>query len=287
MINPEYYKALLSEYIINESRSKIALLTSGLILRNYQGCNLHFNFPNFDKDYAKTVNMLYEFFAIHIIKNNANIPPIGSKWKPAVGKFSKYVFEVYKITDSDIFLICKNRGNLTLGPIPIKIFINNFWHTDKKIGLNNISSLGRYSEFIKSINQNGSLPTFFSKKYILIATKALWDNLDKKNCIPSIYLPNRKEENQTLIKSIPVLEDCIAYITPKYEVCYEEILKNNIKIEAILVCCNIEMIPQIIQDQIKYGFNLIVLTNEINPQKYNGLTLWDWKKEEIELIEKI
>lgn len=51
--------------------------------------------------------------------------------------------------------------------------------------------------------------------------------------------------NWNLLKA---LEDCIAYITPKYEVCYEEVLKKNIAIDTIVVCnTDLNSIPQIIQ----------------------------------------
>ena len=87
---------------------------------------------------------------------------------------------------------------------------------------------------------------------------------------------------------MPELEDCIAYITPKYEICYEEILRKQIYIDTIIVySADKNCISQIIQDQSTYKFKLIILTNDLEVQKYNGLTLWDWHKEEIELIEKI
>jgi fructose-1-phosphate kinase PfkB-like protein len=56
-----------------------------------------------------------------------------------------------------------------------------------------------------------------------MAGQAMWNNLKKKDCIPSIYLPNTREIEQTTRKSIEALDDCIAYVTSKYDVCYEEI----------------------------------------------------------------
>lgn len=134
----------------------------------------------------------------------------------------------------------------------------------------------------------GFIPINFERKIVFIGKKNLWDILFYKEKIPTIYLPNSHNEKQTKIKSMPELEDCIAYITPKYEICYEEILRKQIYIDTIIVySADKNCISQIIQDQSTYKFKLIILTNDLEVQKYNGLTLWDWKKEEIELMEKI
>ena len=84
------------------------------------------------------------------------------------------------------------------------------------------------------------------------------------------------------------MEDCITYFIPKYEVCFEKLLLKGVQIHTLVVCdTDLDAIPQIIQDQAAYHFKLIILTNDSEPHKFNGVYSWNWKKEEIELLEKL
>ncbi|MDR0941787.1 MAG: hypothetical protein LBM68_06125 [Bacteroidales bacterium] len=146
------------------------------------------------------------------------------------------------------------------------------------------STLSKFKDYFKEINSGDF--QHFSQKIVLIAGQTMWSNLKNKDCIPTIYLPNTRDGEQTERKSIEALEDCIAYITPKYEVCYDEILKKGIAVDTIIVCdTDLSSISQIIQDQSKYNFKLIVFSNENEVQRLSNLTLWNWQKEEVELLE--
>lgn len=148
------------------------------------------------------------------------------------------------------------------------------------------STLLKIDDFFRNINEYGFLPTHFSKKLVLIAGRTIWNNLKNKDRIPSVYLPNTREGEQTIKKSIEALDDCITYVTPKYDICYEEILIKTIAVDTIIVCnTDLAALSQIIQDQSKHRFNLIILSNESEVPKINNMTLWNWYREEIDLLE--
>ncbi|MCX6252408.1 MAG: hypothetical protein NTX61_16870 [Bacteroidetes bacterium] len=285
MLNPDYYQILLDKYSVKSDCHKTALLTTGIIWQNYLRQNIHFNFPKIDCVYEKTVNRLYKKLSNVIFRSYADFPPFGNNDKvKRIGGTSKEIFIVRKIENNYAFLV-----NTKDDSFEMLIAYDNLLKKYLPIKQNATEkTLLKYKDYFSKINELGFLPTYFSKKIVLITTKTMWDKLDKKNNIPSIYLPNTKEENQTTLKSISALEDCIAYVTPKYEVSYEQVLRKGKVIDTIMVCNTDEnSIPQIIQDQTTYKFKLIVLTNDYEPQRDNGLIFWDWKKEEIELIEKL
>lgn len=285
MINPNYYQDLLNKYSVNDESKKTSLLTGNIILDNYERKNLHFNFPKNDCHFEKVVNQIYEKLSIEVFKIHADFPPltINDKLK-RIGGSSKEIFIVSKIENNLVYLTNTKDNTLKL-----TIAFDNLIKKYIPIKQNaNERTLAKYKDYFSKINENDFLPTYFSKKIVFVANKYLWDKLELKNKIPSVYLPNTKEENQTTLKSIPALEDCIAYVTPKYDVCYEQLLRKGIQIDTLIICDTDEnCVPQIIQDQLSYKFKIIVLTNAIDNQSFTDLVSWNWKKEEIELIESL
>jgi len=132
-------------------------------------------------------------------------------------------------------------------------------------------------------------PTKFESKIVFVAKKPLWDSLPDKNKIPCAYLPNPREENHTSItKSIPALHDCLAFFTPKYEICYQQILLKGEKIRTVVVFdTEADKIEQILQDKSRFGFNLIVVSNSYSPLKNETVPCWDWFKEEIKIVDAL
>ena len=123
-----------------------------------------------------------------------------------------------------------------------------------------------YTQYFSDLNAGTKMdftPTNFEKKIVFIAKKSLWDSIPDKNKIPCTYLPNPREENNTTtIKSIPALQDCLAFFTPKYEVCYQNILLKEEKIKTVIVFdTESDKIEQILQDKSRFGFNLIIVSN--------------------------
>jgi hypothetical protein len=254
-----------------------------MILDNYRKRNVYFNFPK-GYNLQGIINLLYENLSKQIFKDHPDIIgySIGDKLKRN-GENGRNIYVISDIRGNDYMLKKENdTANTTI--------LSSFDKLKKsytKITQNTRNStLSKFYDFFKDINEYDFTPKYFSNKLALIAGSTVWGCLTNKNCIPSVYLPNTRDGEQTVRKSIEALEDCIAYVTPKYEVCYDEILKKNIAVDTIIVCdTDLSSISQILQDQSKYHFKLIVISNENVVQQLNNLILWNWQKEEIELIE--
>lgn len=281
MLNAHYYNSLLKKYRISDSA--IDVLTSRMMLSNRSKGILQFNFPkNFDL--TGITDLLYQHLSEDIFLHDAEITDyqIGDKLKRN-GEKGKNIYIVTKIDGLIYTLIKENDENKTKKDHTFDELKRKY--TQVKQNARN-STLSKYERHFRDINDYGFLPTHFSKKIVLIAGQTVWNNLRNKGCIPTIYLPNIREGEQTQRRSIEALEDCIAYVTPKYEVCYEEILRKNVEVDTILVCdTDLDSISQIIQDLPKYNCNLIVLSNENNIPKRERTTHWNWHKEEVDLLE--
>lgn len=280
-LNKIYYNKLIRKYSSNE----VSYITVGTIMDNYSIRNVYYNFPD-SYDFKVIINLIYEKLSKDIFANYAEITDysVGYKLKRN-GEKGKNIYTIIKIENAKYTLLKLNDSSNTI--IPNVSFDRLKTNYTQIIQSARNKTLQTFITFFDPVNKYGFTPQHFSKKLVLIAGKTLYDKLQNRNCIPSVYLPNSREEEQTAIKSIPALEDCIAYITPKYEVCYEEILKKNIVVDTIIVCAtDLCSLSQIIQDQSIYKFKLIILSNESELQKPNMTTLWDWQKEEIELLEQ-
>jgi hypothetical protein len=71
-------------------------------------------------------------------------------------------------------------------------------------------------------------------------------------------------------------------------VCYQQIIQQDKKIKSVIVfdteAGNIE---QMLLDKQRFGFNLIVLSNSLSPQKSTSIPCWNWFKEEIDIVNAI
>jgi hypothetical protein len=284
MLNENYYNALINKYSIQQDCNKTVYLSTSMILDNYRSRNVYFNFPK-GYDLQKITNRLYEHLSKQIFINHADITDysLGNRLKRTKEK-GKNIYVITEINENSYILTKeKDSSNLKI-TATFDSLKRNFVEIQKST---RNTTLSKYGDYFKIHNEYGFLPTHFSKKLVLIAGQTIWNNLKNKNCISTIYLPNTRDGEQIERKSIEALKDCIAYITPKYEVCYGEILKKHIAVDTIIVCdTDLSSISQILQDKTNYNFKLIVLSNENEVQRLNNLTLWNWQQEEIELIEK-
>jgi hypothetical protein len=148
-------------------------------------------------------------------------------------------------------------------------------------------TIKNYFDFFEKLNNEKSeFPKInFEKKSVFISKKTFWDCLPNRNKIPCTYLPNPREENNaSATMSIPAL-DCLVYFTPKYEVCYNNILSKGENIKTIVVFdTEADKIQQMLQDKAIYGFNLIIMSNSFSLINNNTIPCWNWYKEEIEII---
>ncbi|GAB6279576.1 MAG: hypothetical protein STSR0006_15880 [Lentimicrobium sp.] len=282
VLNESYHNELVNKYSDFKDCDRLSDISATIILKNYSSKNIHFNFPR-GYNLNRIINLLYKVFAKEIFKKFPDFPPDTCSKVKRIGGSKKDIFTIQTIQDDKVLLINTIDKSLKI-TLNYEVFLKRYIPVQQNAQKGVLLNIQKY---FSSINEHDFLPTYFSKKLVLIAGQTMWNNLEDKNYIPSIYLPNTREGEQTSINSIPALEDCIAYITPKYEICYEEILKKNIAVDTIVVCnTDLNSIPQIIQDQARYNYRLIVLSNESEVKKTGNITLWNWQKEEVELLEQ-
>ena len=57
------------------------------------------------------------------------------------------------------------------------------------------------------------------------------------------------------------------------------------KIKTIIVFdTEADKIEQMLQDKVRFGFNLIVISNSFSPLKTGAIRCWNWFREELEII---
>lgn len=286
MLNESYHNVLIDKYSEFKGCDRLSDISATIILKNYSSKNINFNFPR-GYDLNRIINLLYKVFAKEIFKEYADFPPFkkGDLVKRVDTKGND-LFLVKQIIDNEVTLQLK-KGSIKCSMHERFLKYDSLLKHYTPVTQNaKDKTIKKYQDYFAKINTYGFLPTFFSKKIVLIAGQTIWNNLEDKNYIPSIYLPNTREGEQTLLKSIPALEDCLVYVAPKYEVCYETLLKRNIGVDTIIICdTDLNSLSQIIQDQIKYKFKIIGLSNESEVPKLDNSLIWNWLKEEIDFVE--
>lgn len=295
ILNQEYYKTLWEKFestnTLSVFNNNVSCLTTKIILRHYHNDKpIHFNFQNSKDTIFEIGKSLFLEFANDIYKNHYDLPELtaGSRLRDkrvyADGKKHDYII---KSIGNDSFLLehTKNQAqrNIKYDDL-VKKFIPIEQGTKQ-------TTLQGYTKFFSDLNNGLKLdftPTNFEKKTVFIAKKPLWDCLPYRNKIPCAYLPNPREENNaTEIRSIPALHDCLAYFTPKYELCYSNILTKNDKVKTIVVFnTEAEKIEQMISDRSRFGFNLIIVSNSDFTKllKSQFIPCWNWFKEELEIV---
>ena len=302
MLNETYYRAIWEKYknvhtlpIIHDQ--KCLSLTLRIILQQWRIKQpIHFNFQNSERLIFNIAQQLFIELANDIYLNHYDLP---SKYE--VGERLK------RISDNEYYQIIKaENNNFTLKQAPRKsknetllTIIPNISYDKLCTGFLKIDSgiseitIKNYFNYFKQLNNVTSdfLKIYFDRKSIFIAKKTFWDDVAIKSKIPSIYLPNpREESDHHETKSIQGLPDYMIYFTPKYELCYNKLktLFQAKKIHTVVAYdTEANAIPQIIQDKNRFGFNLIILSNAINPIKNSHIPCWNWFKEEIEIVNSL
>lgn len=296
ILNKDYYRALWKKFenikILSDFADNTSCLSVKLILEHYcKNQPIHINFQGSKETMFEVGRHLFVELANDIYKNHFDLPTLrkGSKLrhkkKYADGKKHDYIV---KSIGNGTFLLedIKNKAQQDLRYDDI---IKNFIPIEQ--GTKH-STLQGYTNFFSGLNDDLSLdfiPTNFEKKCVFIAKKPLWDCLPSRKKIPCTYLPNSREENDdSEIRSIPALQDCLIYVTPKYEVCYQNILSKGEKVKAIIIFdTEADRVAQILQDKARFDFNLIVISNSFLPVKNHNVPCWDWFREEMEILNSL
>jgi len=295
ILNEEYYRSLWEKFesinTLSVFNDNVSCLTIKLILEHcLKSQPIHFNFQNSKETILEIGKYLFLELANDIYKNHYDLPTLTKgcklrdKRKYADGK--RHDFIIKSITNGTYSLEhIKNKAQINLKYDDlVKKFIPIEQGTKQ-------STLQGYTKFFLDLNKGLKLdftPTNFERKTVFIAKKPLWDSLPNRNKIPCAYLPNpREEQNASSIRSIPALQDCLAYFTPKYEVCYSNILLRNEKVKTIIVFdTEADKIEQMVSDKNRFGFNLIIVSNSDFSKlvKSQSIPCWNWYKEEIEIV---
>lgn len=295
ILNEEYYTKLCQKFediqTLNVFDSNTSCLTTKIILNFYRnGKPIHVNFQNSKEFLFEIGKHLFIEFANDIYLNHYDLPEIEDGDK--VKRRSDGEYYTVKKTGTKTFRLNHNPRKrktdnypadipeITYDKLALKYLKVNAGVSEKTIK--------NYFDFFEKLNneKNEFPKTHFEKKSVFIAKRPLWDSITEKSKIPSTYLPNPNDGNDVSIqKSIPALSDCLIYFTPKYEVCYQNILSKGEKIKTIIVFdTEADKIQQMLQDKVKFGFNLIVLSNSFTPLKNDEIPFWNWFKEETEIL---
>lgn len=300
ILNEDYYRTLWEKVeninTLNVFSDNTSCLTTKLILQHYQKNQpIHINFQNSKETLYEIGQHLFIELANDIYLNHYDLPDsynIGDKLKRI--RDNQY-YEIVKVENDNFSLrqiLRKTKAEISpalLSGINYDRLTKNFLKVDAGKGISE-RTIKNYSAFFEELNKEKSeFPkTNFEKKTVFIAKKPLWDSLPNRNKIPCTYLPNPNDGNDVNpIRSIDALSDCLAYFTPKYEVCYSNILSKNEKVKTIVVFdTEADKIEQMISDKNRFGFNLIIVSNSDFSKlvKSQSVPCWNWFKEELEIV---
>lgn len=300
ILNNSYYQSLWDRFqnvqtLAVENLDNSVDLSVKMLLEKYRkNESLHINFQNSKESIIEIARQLFVELANDIYLNYYDLPDsfvVGDKLKRI--KDNQY-YEITKADKSHYTLrqvLRKTKGEISPAIFPDMDYdkiTKGFVKVDSGVSEKTIKN---YFEFFAKLNsQSSDFPrSNFDMKSVFISKKPLWDSLGIKNKIPSTYFPNPREESHlTETRSIPALSDCMIYFTPKYEVCYQQLLQKGIKIKTIVIFdTEADKINQIIQDKSKYKFNIIILSNSNSPTKSELVPCWNWFKEELAIIEAL
>lgn len=296
-LNRTYYQLIWNKYkdihtLSNEFIDNSVCLTVKIILDHYKkNLPIQINFQNSKDLISGIVRHLFVELANDIYLNHYDLPDsfcVGDKLKRIVdnqyyeithaenGNYSlRQVLRKTKVNISPATIPSTNYDRLTKGYVKVNTGVSE-------------RTIKNYFAFFKKLNNEKSdFPRIkFEQKSVFISKKPLWDSLKEKSKIPSVYLPNpREEDHLTETRSIPALSDCLIYFTPKYEVCYHNLLSKGEKIKTIVVFdTEADKMQQILQDKVRFGFNLIVLSDSYLPLKSPSIPCWNWFKEELKIV---
>ncbi len=300
ILNKTYYQTLWDKFQNVQTLSIDSLdnsvdLSVKMILEHYRkNESLHINFQNSKESILAVARQLFVEFANDIYLNHYDLPDsflIGDKLKRI--KDNQY-YEITNVEKNHYTLrqvLRKTKVEVSPAIIPdidYHKITKGFVKVDSGVSEKTIKNY--FDFFTKLNNQSSDFPrSNFEMKSVFISKKPLWDSLGIKNKIPSTYFPNPREESHlTETRSIPALSDCMIYFTPKYEVCYQQLLQKGEKIKTIVIFdTEADKLNQIMQDQLKYKFNVLVLSNSNTPTKSQLIPCWNWFKEELAIIDAL
>jgi hypothetical protein len=295
MLDNSYYRALWNKFknvqtFSNGSLDKSAKLSIRMILEHYRkNESLHINFQNSKESILEIGQQLFVELANDIYLNHIDFPKLivgktilRDERKYTDGKRKDYLLRGIA---SNKYILFDKKNSVEIKKSYDEL-LKNFTPIEQGVQQKTITNYTKYFEELNGGKQREFTPTSFEMKSVFISKRPLWDSLAIKNKIPATYIPNPREESHlTETKSIPALSDCMIYFTPKYEVCYQQLLQKGEKIKTIVIFdTEADKLKQIMQDQLKYKFNVLVLSNSNTLTKSELIPCWNWFKEELAIM---
>jgi len=300
LLNRKYYEDVSDKYksekiVASAPIEPSSLLTLKIILDQIQKKQaIHFNFQNRREMLYSIGYSLFVELANRIFCNTVDYPnykindTVRSKEK--ISK-TNLLFIIEKIENGRYTLKCisRNREEMRMPARTYEKLIEKFTPVIQNVRDNTLKRFYGYFKELNSKDVYDFEPTDFTKKCVFVTPKTFWDELKVKNKIPCIYLPtHRDENNEAEIKSIPALSDCMMFITPKYDACYQNVLLRGTKVDTIVVLdCEEDKLEQIVSDKSRFNFNLVILTDLLKPTNNSQVRMWNWFKEEIEIVNSL
>ena len=298
LLNNNYYQTLWDKFkdnatVTSDFKDNATRLTVNLVLEHYRHNKpIHINFQNSKDLLFEVARHLFIELANDIYLNHTDFPNLvvgktilRDKRTYVDGKRKDYLL---KGILADKYVLFDKKNSIEIRKSYDEL-LKNFITIEQGVLQKTISSYIKYFEVLNEERKSDFTPTNFDTNSVFIAKRPLWDNLTIKAKIPSTYIPNpRDDSNSKISRSIEAIADCMIYFTPKYEVCYQQILVKEKKVKTIVIFdTEGDKIQQILQDKAKFGFNVIVLSNSINPIKNTSIPCWNWFKEELKIVNEL
>lgn len=298
LLNERYYQELITKFGGDQNELDVPSTKFISINTNFlEKClsqkagNLFIQVPtSYSKKYLLYANLLIRLTALQFLE--AESEP--EYERGMILKGMKYLkrkdFELVGI-NSNFHLreILKGKKKANYSPVEVTTSYENlrkdYVVIKKGTRKKSLENLGKLFNQLYGID---FIPNSFKSKSIVICKKSIWNSLSEiqilssnlQALIPSTYFAKSGAEQST-INIDPAL-----YFVPDYKTAFNSILTTNEKIDNIVLFdCKPHQIPRMIMDQKDFGYNLFgVITQTIEVE---GVQVWRWLKEEIELINSL
>lgn len=299
LLNERYYQELITKFGGNQNELHVHCTKFISINTNFldkclsqKAGNLFIQVPaSYSQKYLLYANLLIRLTALQFLE--AESDPEYERGMILKGmKYQKRKdFELVDIKDGKYYLreILKGKKKDHYSPASVTTSYdklkNDYVVIKKGTRKKSLENLGKLFKQLYGIDV---IPSSFKSKSIVICKKSVWNYLSQieilnsnlQALIPSTYFAKSGAEQST-INIDPAL-----YFVPDYKTAFNSILKTNEKIDNIvLLDCKSDRIPRMIMDQKEFGYNLFGITTQTID--IEGVQVWRWLKEEIEMINSL
>jgi len=309
ILNKDYYKSIIKTFSENvefnaellplTNFNKINLSFIQRAIKKINGFDLIISIPSsFDNLLKELFSNFYLFIANQEFYENY-INPDFKRDELIIRKTGKKnrKYKIGAITDKQFILVEQKKESFKdlNGPATIYIdknsMIKDFVPIKRGIKKRSLNNFFKLFASLNSLNLNEDyFPTKFTCVSIIIGTKKIFDsfrnvtigNGNLWNSIPCHYINREGKEHDTLGIS-PLL-----YFAPSYRIAYQQIIQNHIKVSNIILFNDgFDELQQILNDRYQYNFKIAGINSGIIENKVPQVNYWEWRKEEINIIDML